>query len=378
MNLPIRSLALCLVLAAATPLAAQNQCITLQNGVDGYVSVPYSPSFVPTTGITVEAWVTYDETTLQTGYTYPTIARQDINAQSETWFFRINAGQTATRRLTFKVRTTNGQYDASWFFNPGQMLNWTHVAGTYDGTAVNVYVNGVMMASTPASGTLVDQQGALRIGKGDSAILPAGETWNGSIDELRIWPFARTAGEIAATMNAELVNVPGIVAVWSFNGTYGDSENGHNGTQSGSITFNPGVPGLSSLPLSGGFHFGAAQTGCHGTTTTSIGSVPHVGLQDFSVVGLGAPPGGAGILLVGYGALGSPITILGADVWVDLSAGFVVGVPGGTLGASRIPIPIPQDATIAGAQLFFQFAWLDTMCAAPLWSSDGLQVVVLP
>ena len=61
------------------PLApAQNQGVALSATVDGYIEIPYSPLVVPRSGITVEAWITYDDATLPTGWRYPTIVRQGL------------------------------------------------------------------------------------------------------------------------------------------------------------------------------------------------------------------------------------------------------------------------------------------------------------
>ena len=50
------------LLAAAVP--AQNQGIHLTNGVDGSVDYAFHPAMLPPTGLTVEAWLTYDDATL--------------------------------------------------------------------------------------------------------------------------------------------------------------------------------------------------------------------------------------------------------------------------------------------------------------------------
>ena len=74
---PVRSrVALVLVCAGTAPLVAQATGIQLTNGVDGGVVYQYDARFVPPTGITVEAWITYDDSTIPTGtYRWPTIAR---------------------------------------------------------------------------------------------------------------------------------------------------------------------------------------------------------------------------------------------------------------------------------------------------------------
>ena len=60
---------------------------------------------------------------------------------------------------------------------------WTHVAATYDGTALRIFVNGVQASSLNLTGPMVTSTGALRIG-GNS--LPS-EWFAGLIDEVRVY-----------------------------------------------------------------------------------------------------------------------------------------------------------------------------------------------
>jgi len=70
---------------------------------------------------------------------------------------------------------------------------WTHVACTTDGATVRVYLNGaqVNMATGAAP---------LGIGNGNGVVLagnsPSGDALIGTIDQMRIWNVARTAGQI--------------------------------------------------------------------------------------------------------------------------------------------------------------------------------------
>lgn len=57
---------------------------------------------------------------------------------------------------------------------------WTHLAGTYDGSNLKLYVNGVLIATTAASGYIEQTTGSLRIGASQF-----GEYFDGAIDEVR-------------------------------------------------------------------------------------------------------------------------------------------------------------------------------------------------
>jgi hypothetical protein len=74
---------------------------------------------------------------------------------------------------------------------------WTHLASTYDGSALRLYVNGTLASSTAVSGLLAASAGPLRIG--GNSVWP--EWFAGAIDEVRAYNRALAASEIQADMN---------------------------------------------------------------------------------------------------------------------------------------------------------------------------------
>src|SRR5262249_10351099 len=167
---PMRPTTVAFPSALALPLAAQNQGIQLANGVDGGVDLAFDPLFVPPTGITVEAWITYDDSTIPTGtFRWPTIARQNISNASEVWLFRVAASNTASRSLTFAVRTPGGATNAvSYAFVAGEFAQFTHVAATYDGQTLSICKNGVQVATRTLTTVqeIPNNGGNTRIGNG--------------------------------------------------------------------------------------------------------------------------------------------------------------------------------------------------------------------
>jgi hypothetical protein len=70
---------------------------------------------------------------------------------------------------------------------------WSYVTGSYDGTTLRLYVDGVLKASKASTGTTKSSTGQLRIG-GNTIW---GEWFNGALDEIRIYNRALSATEIA-------------------------------------------------------------------------------------------------------------------------------------------------------------------------------------
>ena len=73
---------------------------------------------------------------------------------------------------------------------------WKHVAMTYNGTTVRLFLDGVEVAS--ATGTHGSNNNALLFGRWT----PASEYWNGLIDEVRLYSRALSTSEVQTDMNA--------------------------------------------------------------------------------------------------------------------------------------------------------------------------------
>ena len=77
---------------------------------------------------------------------------------------------------------------------------WSHLAFTYNGSVMRLYVNGVEVADQTQTGSAVVSTGALKIG--GNAIW--GEWFAGLIDEVRVYNRALTATELQSDMNAPI------------------------------------------------------------------------------------------------------------------------------------------------------------------------------
>ena len=102
--------------------------------------------------------------------------------------------------------TTNAQRPSGWVYIGGEKEArgtaalaanaWTHLASTYDGANLRLYVNGTLVKTLAQTGNIAASTGALRFG--GNAIW--GEWFAGSLDDVRIYNKALTAAEIQADM----------------------------------------------------------------------------------------------------------------------------------------------------------------------------------
>jgi concanavalin A-like lectin/glucanase superfamily protein len=111
-----------------------------------------------------------------------------------------------------------------------------HLAGTYDGTEMRLYVDGALDASQPLLGaSALVSGGSVLVGQSSSIF----DQFDGQVDELRIWDSARSETEIQADMLHEIPVQPGLVAYWRFDGGAVDLVSGNTLTPQGNVTICP-------------------------------------------------------------------------------------------------------------------------------------------
>ena len=84
---------------------------------------------------------------------------------------------------------------------------WSHLALTYDGTTLRLYLNGAQVASAVRSGSMLTSANPLQIG-GDNIY---GQYFQGRIDEVHVYNVPLTQAQIQADMNTPLVSGPATI-----------------------------------------------------------------------------------------------------------------------------------------------------------------------
>lgn len=174
------------------------------DGADDWVTVADSPSLDLTTGMTLEAWV---YPTANTGWR-TVVLKEQMDYLVYGLFASSDTNQPAVEVCIGGCVTVTGP-------SPLPLNTWTHLATTYDGSLVGLYVNGIQVASRMTSGSLLTSTNPLRIG-GDSLW---GDYFQGRIDEVRIYNRALTATEIQADMTIGVTPPPVGAPTAAFSGT---------------------------------------------------------------------------------------------------------------------------------------------------------------
>jgi hypothetical protein len=216
----------------------------------------------------------------------------------------------------------------------------------------------VFAQNTTPVGPLADNGGVLRVGNGDTTF-PGFESWHGGLDEVRVWPIARTASEITATTSEELSALPSNVLTFNLNNVVTETSRGLPALAVGALVFVPNPLGLT--PRTGmASTVGQTWSTCRGPVT-GYGSLPRVGNAAFSLFGAHGAASGAGALLLGPSATPSAFTILGIGIHLP-TIWVAPGTPTDALGTARGSLPVPNMPGLAGNALCAQWVFAQPGC----------------
>jgi chitodextrinase len=158
------------------------------NGTSTLVTIPDSASLDLTNSLTLEAWV--NPSALGTAWRCVLFKEQPNDM-----IYSLYANQNTTRPIG---QVFTGGIEQNSTGSAALTLNaWAHLAVTYDGTALKLYVNGTLVHTTLVTGALPTSTGPLHMG-GDSVW---GEWFKGLIDDVRVYNVALTQAQIQTDMN---------------------------------------------------------------------------------------------------------------------------------------------------------------------------------
>jgi hypothetical protein len=277
MNIPYRLIVL-MILGSGFLRTQTNSALTFSTTSGSYIVVPYTDTLQPKNALTIEAWINVGSWSGTPG----------IIGNTEFGGYELEIEQVGgVYRINFWLRR-NGNYGIAYITQSAFGSGWHHVAGTYDGQIMSIYLDGVLQNTNDAGGPYEIQytyHNALIIGaEAGSGAAPFGYYYNGSVDEVRIWNIARPQDSIAAAKSRDLSgNEPGLIGYWRLNEGSGttavDASPYHqNGTIVNSPTWIPFDEGRSWFTVgSGGLSDGIAYY-----LNLAIGSdgTPYAGYAD--------------------------------------------------------------------------------------------------
>jgi len=236
----------CATVLLNTTVAAEFGALQLTNTTNspfGCVRVPDDPGLEPQV-FTLEAWITPQGPGYYSSDAYGSyIISKTIEGASGTWLGSWGLlWSPVNESISFVV--VHDAYNSGVAISTANQVvlldSTAHIAGTFDGDTISIYVNGNLEATAPYpySGVWYGDDDVV-IGARNylGANSYYARRYHGIVDEVRIWDHARDGGLISARMNCRLEgDESGLLAYWSFADTdlSDDSGNGHHGIACGS------------------------------------------------------------------------------------------------------------------------------------------------
>ncbi len=222
---------------------AEKQCVLSFDGQDDCVNLGRKPEYKVTKTITLEAWI---NVAAQKQWAGIITNIYDTGGAESGYGLLLDGGSGFYFGL--KLPSSGINYPYTTEANTIKLNQWHHIAGTYDGQQMKLYVDGVEKIKKEIAANSIDYsiENDLRLGmyKDNDEF----HAFPGKITEVRLWNVARSAEEIKATMNQRLQgNEVGLVGYWPLNECSGEqvtdkTGKGNNGTINGATWVQEELP----------------------------------------------------------------------------------------------------------------------------------------
>lgn len=175
------------------------------DGIDDYVDCGINTSLNLRSSMTIELWIKPNQNMGNGKWD------RLVNKDWYTGYF-FGGKEGATNALAVAL---SGDLNAA--VTPNNTIDigvWQHVGFVFDDPAntIKIYKNGVLISTSTWNGTITGNPNS------SLTLSQSSETFNGAMDDVRIWNVARTQTEIQTNMNTELADTEtGLKAYYPFN-----------------------------------------------------------------------------------------------------------------------------------------------------------------
>ena len=162
------------------------------DGIDDYIQVSSNSALRPATSFTISAWVRPDAADKD----MMVMAHDGDGGGNDGYSFYLTSNGTVSFSALNNNSAIDQNVESSNSFAAGV---WSHVAGTYDGDTLKVYLNGTETFDAAASDSVyyaITDGGYVNIGRRGGTYQPNTKLFDGSIDEIRFYSRTLSATEI--------------------------------------------------------------------------------------------------------------------------------------------------------------------------------------
>jgi hypothetical protein len=170
------------------------QALQVTGSNSSHASIPASASINSMTNqITVSAWV---RPNVQPVGFRAVVNRQIGDSLHPDQFFLGFGPRNQVMKYKWEIGTSDGEGNV--YEGSPTTDRWVHMVGTYDGSMLRLYVDGVQIGSSPLTGNILVDNNPVTIGAAENygEGTPLGDRFNGLIDEVRIYNRALSATEV--------------------------------------------------------------------------------------------------------------------------------------------------------------------------------------
>jgi hypothetical protein len=159
------------------------------DGTNDYVEINDSSSLNITNQITMEVWIKPSTTINSTNSNMRIIDKQNA-------YYLLFDYPGANGRLKLILRIGGSYIDLSSITNNWNAGQWYHIVGTYNGSVMSIYVNGVLENSKSKTGNIENTNYNLFFGARAVSNIVTNMFFDGVIDEIKIYDKALDFSEV--------------------------------------------------------------------------------------------------------------------------------------------------------------------------------------
>ena len=233
---------------AAAPSFTNTKSIAL-DGVDDRVEInrTLGSGFAE---LSISTWVKYGNNLATSNQYHPIVAKIGPSFGNSFVLQNMRSGASSNGgEVYFNVQTPNGSFSVFSGVVPSQNI-WYNIVGTYDGSNVKIYIDGVLKGTLSATGSINSNNELMMLG--DAGYGGFSQILNGNLDEVSIYSRGLTQSEVTSIYNSgtpnDVSSISNIEAWWRM----GDGDTsptltdngsgGNNGTMTNFTTFSTDVP----------------------------------------------------------------------------------------------------------------------------------------
>ena len=154
--------------------------------------------------LSISTWVKYNNNVATSNQYHPIVAKIGPSFGHSFQLANMRSGASSNGgELYFNVHTPNGSFTTFSGVVPSQNV-WYNIVGTYDGSNVKIYIDGVLKGTLSASGNINSNTEPLMLG--DAGYGGYSQFLNGNLDEVSIYSRGLTQSEVTSIYNGGAPN----------------------------------------------------------------------------------------------------------------------------------------------------------------------------